>query len=181
MTSPQPPGEPPPLPGAPPPQPIVSWQAPPPQEGPAPGVEFAPHGARLVSYVIDVFIASVVLMVLIIAGLAMAGPRAVSNTTVEFANPGIFFLVIILGLVISLGYFPFFWARGGQTPGMRPFGLHVVGDRDGGPVTTGMALMRLLGYWINSIVFYVGFAWVLVDSRRRGWHDIIAGTVVIKR
>jgi uncharacterized RDD family membrane protein YckC len=30
-------------------------------------------------------------------------------------------------------------------------------------------------------VFYLGFLWVFVDGRRRGWHDLIAGTVVIKR
>jgi len=44
-----------------------------------------------------------------------------------------------------------------------------------------MALMRLLGYWINGFVFYIGFAWVLIDNRRRGWHDIVGGTVVIQR
>jgi uncharacterized RDD family membrane protein YckC len=175
MTAQQPPPEPP------PPQPIVSWQAPPPQTGPAPGVEFAPHGARLLSYIIDVFIASVGLAVLIIVGVIVSGPRAIGDTTVEFANPGIFFLVVILGLLITLGYFPFFWARGGQTPGMRPFDLYVVRDSDGGRPTIGMALMRLVGYWINGIVLHIGFAWILIDNRRRGWHDIIAGTVVVKR
>ena len=32
--------------------PVVAWQQPDPA-GPAPGVEFAPHGARLVAYLVD--------------------------------------------------------------------------------------------------------------------------------
>jgi len=31
------------------------------------------------------------------------------------------------------------------------------------------------------MVFYLGYVWILVDKRRRGWHDLIAGTVMIKR
>jgi uncharacterized RDD family membrane protein YckC len=84
-------------------------------------------------------------------------------------------------IIVSLGYFPFFWVRGGQTPGMRMFGLKVVMDRDGGPVTLGPAILRLIGYWVDGFVFYLGFIWVLIDKRRRGWHDLIAGTVVIQR
>ena len=59
-------------------------------------------------------------------------------------------------------------------------GLRVVMDKDGGPVTLGPAVLRLIGYWIDSLVFYLGFIWILIDSRRRGWHDLIAGTVVVQ-
>ena len=34
--------------------------------------------------------------------------------------------------------------------------------------------------WINNLLFYIGFIWILVDKRRRGWHDLIAGTCVIE-
>ena len=44
------------------------------------------------------------------------------------ALPTVFGLV---GIVVAILYFPFFWATSGQTPGMRPFGLHVVRDIDG--------------------------------------------------
>ena len=29
------------------------------------------------------------------------------------------------------------------------------------------------------LVFYIGFIWIFVDNRRRGWMDLLAGTVVI--
>jgi uncharacterized RDD family membrane protein YckC len=89
-------------------------------------------------------------------------------------------LMMILILVLTLGYFPWFWARTGATPGMRAMGLKVVRDADGGPISSGQAILRLVGYWISGAVFYLGYIWILVDKRRRGWHDLIAGTVVIK-
>ena len=61
------------------------------------------------------------------------------------------------------------------------FGLFVVRDVDGGPISGGQALLRLVGYWVSGLVFYLGFIWVFVDKRRRGWHDLIAGTVVVQR
>ncbi len=41
--------------------------------------------------------------------------------------------------------------------------------------------LRMLGMYVSSAVFYLGFIWILVDKRRRGFHDLIAGTVVVKR
>ena len=64
---------------------------------------------------------------------------------------------------------------------MRIFGLRVVRDRDGGPISVGQAILRLFGYWIDGLVFYLGYIWILIDKRKRGWHDLIAGTVVVKR
>ncbi len=48
---------------------------------------------------------------------------------------------VILGAVViglfSLLYFPFFWARGGATPGMKVAGIRVVNDRDGSRIGWG--------------------------------------------
>ena len=60
------------------------------------------------------------------------------------------------------------------------FRLHVVRDRDGGPISGGQAILRLFGLWLSGAVFYLGYIWILIDSRRRGWHDLIAGTCVIE-
>jgi uncharacterized RDD family membrane protein YckC len=180
----QPPGVPPPLAAtSPPPPPVAApplgsqaWQAPTEQAGPAPGVEFAPHGARLFSYILDVIILSIALIIfsVVVAGIiAASGSNAASIALAA---------VLVVGvIVLSIGYFPWFWMHSGQTPGMRPFSLVVVRDRDGSPIDGGQAVLRLIGYWIDALAFYIGFAWILIDDRRRGWHDLIAGTVVIKR
>ena len=43
------------------------------------------------------------------------------------------------------------------------------------------ALLRLVGPYVAGAVFYIGFIRIFVDKRRRGWQDLIAGTVVVKK
>jgi uncharacterized RDD family membrane protein YckC len=178
-----------------PPQPPrpTSWQAPPPQPGPAPGVTFAPHGTRLIAYIIDSIIVGLAFTAVFIiaalvafAGTGLSGFREIDVDSTTF-NPalagslfGFFAIAILLGILVW-GYFPYFWWKGGQTLGMKLFNLYVVRDADGGRLSGGQAVLRLLGLWVAAAVFYIGFLWVFVDDRRRGWQDLIAGTCVIER
>ena len=41
------------------------------------------------------------------------------------------------------------------------------------------AAARLFGYLVCVLSLGLGFLWVLVDSRRQGWHDKLANTVVV--
>ena len=159
-------------------QPPVAWQQPVEDEGPAPGVRFAGPGARLVAYIIDtIAVSALILVVMLVFGALTAGAAAGGAGALAVFGGLVLFLAVI---ALALLYFPFFWARDGQTPGMKVFGIRVVRDRDGGPISGGQALLRLLGYFVNGMVLYVGYVWILIDKRRRGWHDLIAGTVVIE-
>ncbi len=44
----------------------------------------------------------------------------------------------------------------------------------------GKTVMRLIGYFVSSIVIWLGFLWILFDANKQGWHDKIAGTYVVK-
>jgi uncharacterized RDD family membrane protein YckC len=157
----------------------AGWQVPEPEPGPAPGLTFAGFGPRLVAYIVDAIIVTIVVVgVSIVGGLAVAGGVASGSGGAAVASGAVLVIAVI---VVTLGYFPFFWARGGATPGMKMFGLVVVRDADGGPISGGQAILRLIGYWVSSLVFYIGYIWIFVDKRRRGWHDLIAGTVVVQR
>jgi uncharacterized RDD family membrane protein YckC len=168
-SAPVPPAPVPPVPSSAPP----SWQSGPQPVGPAPGVEFAGYGARILAYIIDGILVGVGVWVIAFLSILMGGGSELNIVS-----------TILLGAAILLGlvYFPFFWQRTGQTPGMQALNIRVVRDRDGGPVTWGSAILRLIGYGINSIVFGIpiGWLWILFDSRRRGWHDLIGSTVVVK-
>ncbi len=153
------------------------WRMPEEEPGPAPGLEFGGFGERLVAYIVDIFIVGLVVAIIaafggIALGLGIAGDSGLAVAT------GIFILVV--AMVVSIGYFPWFWTRGGRTPGLRLMNMRVVRDIDGGPVDGFHALLRLFGYWISGAVFYIGFIWILFDKRKRGWSDLIAGTVVIR-
>jgi uncharacterized RDD family membrane protein YckC len=166
------------------PPPPVSWASPEPNVGPAPGVEFAPHGGRFVAYLIDSIVISVIALVTILIGspVMLNGATIVDDKVTALGSGAVFgFLIGIIGFAICVLYFPIFWARGGQTLGMKPFSLRVVRDRDGGRIGWGTALLRLVGLWVAAAVFYIGFIWIFIDKRHRGWQDLIAGTVVVKR
>jgi uncharacterized RDD family membrane protein YckC len=150
-------------------EPSASWQAPEPEAGPAPGVAFASPGARLVGYIVDILIQGVLFVVLAVVTIVLG---------VAFFPLAILSAFAIVALAV--GYFPYFWATTGQTPGMAMMKIKVVRDTDGGPITWGPAILRLIGFWVSSLVFYIGFIWIFIDKRRRGWMDLIAGTVVVE-
>lgn len=163
----------------------VAWESPERVEGPAPGIEYAPHGGRLLAYIIDGLILTVVCSITAIAAaIVLASGTTVEGNTVTNIEAGAsagFFALLVVTLVIGVLYFPYFWSHGGQTPGMRPFSLRVVRDRDGSRIGWGTSFLRLVGLWVAAAALYIGFIWVFVDARRRGWQDLIAGTIVIKQ
>ena len=75
-------------------------------------------------------------------------------------------------------YFVFFWSTVGQTPAMRVMGLRVTVADGSDPPGIYRSIVRLIGLVLAIIPFFAGFLPVLVDDRRRGIQDMLAGTVV---
>ena len=143
---------------------------------PAPGVFYASNGLRFIAYLVDAFIMVMFGGIILLVFGAIAGAAANDSSSIA----GLSALAGFAGfLLVYLIYLPWFWGHGGQTPGMMLFHVRVVRAVDGGPVKMGQAYVRLVGFWISAAVFYIGFLWILFDARRQGWHDKIAGTVVI--
>jgi uncharacterized RDD family membrane protein YckC len=53
---------------------------------------------------------------------------------------------------------------------------------DGSPLTVGGAIVRYVGYIVDSIIFGlpIGYLWAAFDKDKQAWHDKMAGTYVIK-
>ena len=81
-------------------------------------------------------------------------------------------------LVWTVGYFTVFWSTTGQTPGNRLMRLRV-GREDGTVLSPRRALLRFGALVLAALPLLAGFLTVLVDDRRRGLHDMLAGTVVV--
>jgi uncharacterized RDD family membrane protein YckC len=146
------------------------WRQPPPgpsagawdlqtQVGPAPGLEFGGFWLRVVAYLIDMSLLGIVGIVLSSA-LGAAGQA--------------------MGALIFIAYSVGLWGTTGQTVGMMLLGLHVVRDVDGGKISWGNAGLRFVGLFVAFACVYIGVIWVAFDSRKRGWHDKIGGTVVVR-
>jgi uncharacterized RDD family membrane protein YckC len=89
-------------------------------------------------------------------------------------------LVQALVLALSAAYFVVSWTRGGQTIGMRAWRLRVV-RADGSALGVWRALLRFFVALISLAALGLGFWWALFEGRRRTWHDMAAGTQMMRR
>lgn len=149
---------------------------------------FAGFWRRFVAYMIDGFILSVVLILfMIIAGVAyFAGAVSGQNRDllVRLTDPDLIATLTLwiwaISILTNIAYFTYFHGSSGRTPGKMLMGLQVV-SADGAPISFGVAFLRSVGYLVSSFVFCLGYIWIGFDRRKQGWHDKIAGTVVIIR
>ena len=79
----------------------------------------------------------------------------------------------------TLAYFAGMWTWKGTTIGGTVLGLKVV-RVDGKPLEFMVALVRGLAAALSIVVLFLGFLWIAWDPEKQGWHDRIAGTVVLR-
>lgn len=82
-------------------------------------------------------------------------------------------------MIIPIAYTLGFWLWKGATPGKMLLGLKIT-KLDGGKIGVKEAVLRYIGYFVSAIVIGLGFLWISWDAKKQGWHDKIAGTVVVK-
>ncbi|WP_422136281.1 RDD family protein [Endozoicomonas sp. ALD040] len=73
-----------------------------------------------------------------------------------------------------------FWHYKSATPGKMLITMKVVDEKTGLAPSLSQSIIRYLAYFISILPLFLGFFWIVVDKKRQGWHDKIAGTVVIK-
>lgn len=84
-----------------------------------------------------------------------------------------------VGLLWSGIYFVTFWSTTGQTPGNRVLGIRVCRSDDLAVLRPAGAVVRLAALMLAALPLLAGFLPILFDQRRRGLHDMLAGTVVV--
>lgn len=92
-------------------------------------------------------------------------------------------LVLLFNLARTLvgwAYYSYLTGRYAATLGKKLLGLRVVGE-DLQPITYGMAIVREVpAKLLSALACMLGYIWVGLDARKQGWHDKIAGTLVIQ-
>lgn len=147
---------------------------------------------RLIALFIDGLIVGafqfvVILIFIPIFGISVAG----LFTTVEpnqeqfnAASAGFFAIFSLLFLILFLiyeAYFVILTSKYGATWGKKALGLRVI-DESGNNISIGKAILReVIGKWISSAVFDLGYIWAAFDEKMQTWHDKIASTYVIKK
>ncbi|AZQ84829.1 RDD family protein [Colwellia sp. Arc7-635] len=72
-----------------------------------------------------------------------------------------------------------FWIYKSATPGKMVLSVKIVDEKTGGKLSVKQCIIRYIGYYVSLIPLGLGFFWVAWDDKKQGWHDKMAGTVVI--
>jgi uncharacterized RDD family membrane protein YckC len=152
-------------------------------KGPRPSegaVKYVGFWARCLASLIDTLLVSC-----IIAPLAVAFDEHSEVHAPSFDLSNLFeetsLMSITLNWVLPAVAILAFWFARGATPGKMAIRAVIVDAETLEPPTRAMLVARYLGYYVSTLVILLGFVWIAFDRRKQGWHDKIAGTVVIRR
>lgn len=134
--------------------------------------EYVGFWARVGATIIDGIILICITMPLLVA---IYGWEYFENTSLV-SGPADFLISWVMPIVAII----LMWLKFQATPGKMAVGARVVDARTGATLTLGQAVLRYVGYFISALPLMLGYIWVGFDSRKQGWHDKIAGTVVIR-
>ena len=150
--------------------------------------KFAGFWRRLVAFMIDSTIVTIIFVVLfVIASLAFFfGAMSADNNAwiADLTNltgfSSALLLIMVFYFSINTAYFTYFHGTTGRTPGKMLLGLQVY-SADGTEVSFGISFLRAVGYLVSSLLLTIpiGFIWAAFDKKKQAWHDKIAGTVVV--
>ena len=139
--------------------------------------EYMGFWIRVAAALIDAILLSVTSLLLLLLGFTLLGGIFTSFGSVGIGL-GVAFLIILIASPWI--YHVAFITTKGQTPGKMAVGIQVV-NRDGNIPGFGSVLLReTVGKFLSSIL-YLGYLWVGWDKEKRGWHDHIGGTYVVRK
>jgi uncharacterized RDD family membrane protein YckC len=129
---------------------------------------------RAIAFAID---AAIINLLAIVVGVGLG--LALSILSIEDSLEAVLLACGGVAFVAwSVAYFVVFWSTTGQTPGDRLMQIRVCRE-DGELLKPRKALLRFGAMLLAALPLFAGFLPVLVDDRRRGVHDMLAGTVVV--
>lgn len=103
------------------------------------------------------------------------------DSSVDVAQPPASWRWALRALLLAVtgGYFVLSWRRGGQTLGMRAWRIRLspVGS---GPLSWRQATLRFVLALGSLLAAGAGFVPCLIRRDRRAWHDLVAGTQVLR-
>ncbi|WP_221347818.1 RDD family protein [Streptomyces beigongshangae] len=115
-------------------------------------------------------------LVLMVAYLPLVVGAAIGNDSAA-AILGLITFVAIVGVAIWMLVQE---GRTGQTIGKKALGIRLLRESDGQPLGVGMAFVRRLAHFLDSIACYLGWLWPLWDSKKQTFADKVCSSVVVK-
>ena len=156
-------------------------------------LKLAPRGKRFGAYCIDKVLPFILTAVLISTISGIFAQSAVLNPYSSYgfgydygyglggSSWGIAFKVMItVFLLIAYNVVQLIFYTKSQTIGKAILGMQVISSKNGKPIGIWMMILR---EWFakkaSAAAFCLGYFWILIDDKNRGWHDKIMDSYVI--
>lgn len=134
--------------------------------------EYVGFWKRVLAFIVDSVIVAIVLLAIAIAvygrrymELSQGGKTLVFDVVMQVVLPAVAAIL--------------FWRYRGATPGKMLVSAKIVDADTHGAPSTGKLIGRYFAYLVSIVPLLLGFLWIAFDKRKQGWHDKLAGTVVI--
>ncbi|MEU3980342.1 RDD family protein [Streptomyces sp. NPDC026672] len=126
---------------------------------------YAHWGLRFLGTIVDGLVFAVPYILIIVGG----SQKIAALTVIGF--------LAIIGLAI--------WqliqeGRTGQTIGKKTVGIRLVKEDSGQPLGVGMAFVRRIAHFLDSLACYLGWLWPLWDSKKQTFADKVCSSIVIR-
>lgn len=135
---------------------------------------YAGFWARTGATLIDTILLLLVIVPLLVAIYGWAYFDAAQTGMV--AGPADILITWVLPAVAVIA----FWAKKQATPGKMVVSARIIDAESGEPAGLGQLIGRYLAYIPATLPLGLGILWVAFDRRKQGWHDKLAGTVVVR-
>lgn len=135
-------------------------------------LEYVGFWPRVGASLVDSLIAAVLCVPLL---TAIYGPSYWDNGAVAKGPAD-----IVVSWVFPAAAIIVLWIYRQATPGKMAFSARIVDAATGDKPNPGQMVGRYLGYFVSTLPLGLGLLWVAFDGRKQGWHDKLAGTVVVR-
>ena len=99
--------------------------------------------------------------------------------------PSIANLISIVGYIATISFIVwnriFLCVKEGQSIGQKLVGIKIINQDGSAPGYRTILLRHLVGYPLSFFCAGLGFLWMIIDPKQRGWHDKLSNTLVVKR
>jgi uncharacterized RDD family membrane protein YckC len=119
------------------------------------------------------FLGTLVDMLVFVVPYIVIGVGAANETMALVAIGYLAIIGVAIWMLIMEG-------RTGQTLGKKALGIRLVRESDGQPLGVGMAFVRRLAHFLDSLACYLGWLWPAWDAKRQTFADKVCSSIVIR-
>jgi uncharacterized RDD family membrane protein YckC len=133
--------------------------------------DYAGFWVRAVASIVD----TIVILIITLPFMFWIYGNEMLTSTDMVKGPADVLLSYIFPLVFTIAL----WMKFGGTPGKRLLKIKVLDEKTGQHLSLAKSLLRYVGYFVSIFGLFIGFIWIAFDSKKKGWHDHIAGSIVV--